>query len=306
LLENRLAGALVIAKAGADSGYTPEEIELVKAVATQTVLVVECLRCLYEQAETRARALVQPEMQRLTNDFLNLASHELNTPLTVVKGNIQVAQRRLATLKRQITEQLEQVSEQIEQPLAFATQSTRLQERMIKGLIDDASIQANTLELHMKRCDLIALLREAVARRQRSAPERTIMLEVMTTEKVVPIIADAERITQVINAYLANALSSSPLDQPVTAQLTVEDARARVSVHDEGPAIPLEEQGRVWQRFSYGRRISGQRELDLSLGLDFYLCRAFIERQHGNVGVQSGPGRGATFWFTLPLAAEET
>src|SRR5712692_7449421 len=216
LLENRLAGALVIAKAGADSGYTPEEIELVKAVATQTVLVVECLRCLYEQAETRARALVQPEMQRLTNDFLNLASHELNTPLTVVKGNIQVAQRRLATLKRQITEQLEQVSEQIEQPLAFATQSTRLQERMIKGLIDDASIQANTLELHMNRCDLIALLREAVARRQRSAPERTIMLEVMTTEKVVPIIADAERITQVINAYLANALSSSPLDQPVT------------------------------------------------------------------------------------------
>ena len=305
-LEKRLAGALFIAKAGVDSAYTPEEIELVKAVATQTVLVVECLRCLYEQAETRARALVQPEMQRLTNDFLNLASHELNTPLTVVKGNIQVAQRRLATLKRQITEQLEQVSEQIEQPLASATQSARLQERMIKGLIDDASIQANTLELHMKRCDLIALLREAVARQQRSAPERTIMLEVMTTEKVVPIIADAERITQVINAYLANALNSSPLDQPVTAQLTVEDARARVSVHDEGPAIPLEEQGRVWQRFSYGRRISGQRELDLSLGLDFYLCRAFIERQHGNVGVQSGPGRGATFWFTLPLAAEET
>jgi signal transduction histidine kinase len=255
LLENRLSGALVIAKAGADSVYTPEEIELVKAVATQTVLVVECLRCLYEQAETRARALVQPEMQRLTNDFLNLASHELNTPLTVVKGNIQVAQRRIATLKRR---------------------------------------------------DLIALLREAVARQQRSAPESTIMLEVMTTEKVVPIIADAERITQVINAYLANALSSSPLDQPVTAQLTVEDARARVSVHDEGPAIPLEEQGRVWQRFSYGRRISGQRELDLSLGLGFYLCRAFIERQHGNVGVQSGPGRGATFWFTMPLAAEET
>ena len=248
VLEKRLAGALVIAKAGFDSEYPPEEIELVRVVATETALVLECLLYVHEQAETRARAFVRQEMDRLITEFLNLASHELKTPLTVIKGNIQLAQRRLATLRRQITEQLEHVSEHIELPLASATQSARLQERIMKELIDDASIQASTLELHMKRCDLLALLRAAVARQQRSAPERMILLEVMATENVVPIIADAERITQVIDAYLANALSSSPLDQPVTVQLTVKDAVARVSVHDEGPGIPVEEQGYVWQR----------------------------------------------------------
>jgi signal transduction histidine kinase len=302
-LEQQSVGALFIAKAGVDSGYAPEEIELVKAVATQAALVIECILCLYEQAETWARALAQQEMQRLTNDFLNLASHELNTPLTVIKGNLQLAQRRLATLKRQITEQLEQLSEQIELPLASATQRARLQERMIEQLITDARLQANTLDLHMQRCDLSLLFKEAVAAQQRLAPEHTIMLENMAPEQVVPIIAEPERITQVITTYLEHALSYAPADQPVTVQLRVEGAVARVSVHDEGPALPAEEQGHIWGRHFYAKEATAQDELDLSLGLSFYLCQAFIERHHGTVGVQSEPGHGVTFWFTLPIAA---
>jgi signal transduction histidine kinase len=212
-------------------------------------------------------------------------------------------------MRRQIIEQHGQVSEKLEQaqhPLEAAVQSVRLQERMIKDLIDDARIQSNTLELHMQRCDLIALLREAVAKQQRSAPERTIVLDIVPAEKVVPIIADADRITQVINGYLANALSYAPADQPVTVRLTVEDAVARVSVHDEGPGIPLEEQGRIWDRFYYAKRIADQHELDVSLGLGLYFCQAFIERHHGSVGVQSDPGHGTTFWFTLPIEASPT
>jgi K+-sensing histidine kinase KdpD len=258
-LENRLAGALFIVKAGVDSEYTPEEIELVKAVATQTVLVVECLRCLYEQAETQARALAQAEMQRLTHDFLNLASHELNTPLTVIKGNLQVAQRRLTTLKRQLVEQHEPMSEQLEQiqfPVASAAQSARLQERIIKDLLDDARLQTNTLQLHLKRCDLRALLRAAVADVQRSAPERTVVVHITSQEQAVPIMADAELISRVITGYLANALSYAPADQPVIVQLTVEDAVARVSVHDEGPGIAAEEQGHIWERFSFTRELT--------------------------------------------------
>jgi len=305
-LEKQPAGALVIGKAGFDSEYTPEEIELVKAVATQAVLVIECLHCFYVQVETRTRELVWQEMDRLLNEFLNLASHELNTSLTVIKGNIQLAQRRLTLLKRQVTEQPERVSEQLEQvqqPLASATQSARLQERLIKELIDDARIQANTLELHLKQCDLAALLRETVAHQQRLAPERTIVLDVIPIERVVPIMADAERITQVINNYLTNALNYAPADTPVIVQLTVEDARACVSVHDEGPGIPLEEQERIWERFYHAKEIAGHHELDLSLGLGLYLCQAFLECHHGSVGVQSDPGHGATFWFSLPIEA---
>ena len=109
-------------------------------------------------------------------------------------------------------------------------------------------------------------------------------------------------VTPRINSYMANALNYSPADQPVTVQLTVKDARARVSVHDEGPVLPAEEQGHIWGRYFYAKGATTQDELDLSLGLSFYLCQAFIERHHGTVGVQSEPGHGATFWFTLPIA----
>jgi signal transduction histidine kinase len=305
-LEDQLSGALVIARAGFDSEYTPEEIELVKAVATKASFIIECLLCSYGRAETPVKALAQEEMHRLIDDFLNVASHELNTPLTTIKGNIQLAQRRLAMLKRRIEEQPERVSEKIEQvqsPLASAAAGTRLQERVIKDLIDDARIQANTLELHLKRCDLIALLKEAIANQQRAAPERTIVLHTTPAEEVAPVIADAERITQVINSYLANALSYSPADQSVTVQLTVEGALARVSAHGDGPGIPLEELGHIWERLYYAKGIAAQHESDLGLGSGLYLSQVFVERHHGSVGVQSDPDHGVTFWFTLPIEA---
>src|SRR5260370_35795522 len=109
---------------------------------------------------------MRQEMDRLLNDFLNLASHELKTSLTAIKGNIQVAQRRLAALKRQLAEQPERVSEQIERvqdPLASAGHNSRFQEQMINDLIDDARIQTNTLEFNLKRFDLGVLRSEAVA-----------------------------------------------------------------------------------------------------------------------------------------------
>jgi signal transduction histidine kinase len=128
-----------------------------------------------------------------------------------------------------------------------------------------------------------------------------IVLESLPPEQVVPVLADAERIIRVISSYLANALSYAPADQPVTVQLTAAGAVARVSVHDQGLGISREEQGHIWERLYRAKGTAVQHELDLSVGLGFYLSRAFIEGHHGSVGVQSEPGQGTTFWFTLPV-----
>jgi signal transduction histidine kinase len=129
------------------------------------------------------------------------------------------------------------------------------------------------------------------------------VLEITPSENTVPILADAARITRVINTFLGKALSFSPTDQPVTVQLKVEETVALVSVHEEGLTIPSEEQECLWERFHDAKGIVGEQESDQGFALDFYLSRAFIERHHGSVGVQSDPGHGATFWFTLPMEA---
>lgn len=302
--KEQLAGILCIVKKCLKSVYSPEEIETVKVVANQATLIVECLRCMYTQAETHTREQVLYEVRHLSNDFLALASHELRTPLTGIIGNLQLARRRLETLKRQFAAQNEPVSTylaQAQQPLVSAAQSARLQQRMINDLIDDARIQTNQLELHLQPCDLLALLQTAIDEQQQLTPEHAIVLEKKSVPQKIPVRVDAERISRVFTTYLTNALLASPAKEPVTVVITTEDQMVHVSVHNEGPGISLQEQEQLWERFYRAKGSSIQHELDLSLGLGLYLCRAFIEYHGGHVGVQSILGHGATFWFTLPI-----
>ena len=78
---------------------------------------------------------------------------------------------------------------------------------------------------------------------------------------------------------------------------------ARVSVRDQGPGLTLEQQQRVWDRF-YQAETAGHQGSDAGLGLGLYIVRTIIAQHQGQVGVESGPGQGATFWFLLPLADE--
>ncbi|GHO94598.1 hypothetical protein KSF_046460 [Reticulibacter mediterranei] len=308
VLGKQLAGMLVIARDDLQDEYTPEEIALVRAIAMLIALVIECVQLLNKVDGTSGRAFVLQEANQLINEFLNLASHELRTPLAAMMGNIQLAQRRLEALRKRVEELSKTASrevEQVRQPLEHASESARLQERIIRDMMDDARIQAHTLTLHKKPHDLIKLVRETVAAAQRQAPERKIVLNIKYTGETVPIVADADRIKQVIDIYLSNALNYSPADLPVTVQLTVEGSVARVSVHDEGVGIPPEEQEHVWERFYRAKGITVQHELDLSLGLSLYICQELIKYHDGGVGLQSVPGQGSTFWFTLPVAPHQ-
>ncbi|GHO58662.1 ATP-binding protein [Ktedonobacter robiniae] len=303
--KQNLAGMLVIHKHQWEGEYTQEEIDLVRTVAEHVRLFVECLSSLQTYLGKQARELVFSEVDRLSSDFLALAGHELRTPLTGIKGNVQLAQRRLERLQSELSQQFESTSarlEQTRQSLEAAEQSVRLQERMVQDMIDDARIQVGQLDLTLAPCDLLMLVKQAVAKQQESVPERAIKLENLTPEPSIPVLVDAGRIIQVLTVYLATALASSPAERPLTIQVREEEQMARVSVHDEGPGIPLEEQVRLWDRFYRGKGSSVQQELDLSLGLRFYLCRALLECHHGSIGVESIPGQGTTFWLTLPLA----
>jgi len=115
-------------------------------------------------------------------------------------------------------------------------------------------------------------------------------------EGAIPLIADSDRIKQVMMNYLNNALIYSEPDRPVEVELKVEGTEASVSVRDQGPGLAEEELKRVWERFY---RVQGTSQSGLGLGL--HICNMIIRWHGGQVGAQSSPGKGSTFWFTLPL-----
>src|SRR5581483_7357274 len=305
IIGDHLIGVLGLGKKLSDDAYTHEEILLLKAVAKLAGLMIERERLQYEWTRTYANERALLETNRRFDAFLSLASHELRSPLTTILGNIQLAQRRLRTLRRQASEQLESLDsklERVHQPLEYAVHRGNVQMRMIGDLLDVSRIQANKLELRMRPCDLAAIVFQTVEDQRQVSSERTILLEV--PNQPVPIVADRDRIGQVVHNYLTNALKYSPRDSPIIVRVAVEEPGARVSVSDKGPGIPAEEHEHVWDRFYRVKGIEVQSGYDISLGLGLHICNTIIERHHGQVGLESASGRGSTFWFTLPLAPQ--
>jgi signal transduction histidine kinase len=111
---------------------------------------------------------------------------------------------------------------------------------------------------------------------------------------------DQDLIRQAITNYLTNALKYSPETAPVLVGMDQGHRQLRVWVRDYGPGIALADQEHIWERF---HRVPGIREQNESiggLGLGLYVTKMVIEQHHGEVGIISAPGRGSTFWFTLP------
>jgi len=235
-----------------------------------------------------------------------MAGHELRTPLTAISGNIQLAMRQVKKSMHEdgtYTDDLASKLELIQSLLDRAERQVRLQNRLVGDLLDISRIQANKIALKLGLCNVVAIVREAVQDQSLLAPARSIRLH-LPSEATVPVVADADRIGQVITNYLTNALKYSPADRPVEVFLAIEGRMARASVQDEGPGLSPAEQQAIWERFYQVESIKVQNGSGVGLGLGLHICRTIIEQHQGQVGVQSSPGEGSTFWFTLPLARE--
>jgi signal transduction histidine kinase len=234
--------------------------------------------------------------------FLAIAAHELKTPLMVIKGSAQLLARRFrqaATAKPPARDSKTLIEEARPVLGRIETGVDRI-DRLIEEMLALSAIQAGRLEFHLAPCALASVVSDAVNDQREQFPERRIMLNV--PDAPIVVLADADRIGQVVTGYLSNALKYAPEDQPVTVHLEATSDDVRVSVHDEGPGLPPDQQERVWEAFYQAPGVETQSGSSIGLGLGLSICRTIVERHGGRVGVESAVGQGATFWFTLPLA----
>lgn len=237
------------------------------------------------------------ETERLKDEFIAIAAHELRSPLAVLKG---FAQTLLVQTARGHGPALSEW--QIEALQSIDQATTRLVE-LTEDLLDATRLQAGRMELHLEPTDLVALTRRLLARLQVTLQQHTLLLHTSLQHLVVSV--DSHRMEQVLSNLISNAIKYSP--EATSVEITVselqEEQLALISICDHGIGIPVNQQARIFSRFvradnakSYG--IGGT-------GLGLYLCRALIEQQHGRIWFESTEGQGSTFFVALPIIAHE-
>ncbi|HLJ80351.1 MAG TPA: HAMP domain-containing sensor histidine kinase, partial [Ktedonobacterales bacterium] len=236
------------------------------------------------------------------------ASHELRTPLTTITANVQMAERTLSVLSQSMRAIATNAapnrrSARLEQLRALLERTNRQVgrlDRLVGDLLDVSRIQAGKLNLRLEECDLVEIVGNAVQEQRAAWPQRRIALRAPRRANL-RFVADADRIGQVITNYLTNALKYSAPEQPVTVSARAVHGQARVEVRDAGPGLAPEQQVHLFEQFYRVPGIERQSGSGVGLGLGLHICKTIVERHGGAVGVESAPGAGSTFWFTLPL-----
>jgi len=284
-----LESAIAALRSGAyDYLMKPSDVEELRATVNRAI----------ERRELRRRLLELEEIDRLKTQFLSMASHELRTPLTAVSGFIQVARRRITRAAEHDDNGIDwkQEATRAAETLELAQRQSRRLGRLIDELLDVSRLQLGRVELHPTEFDLVAATNELIERMRLLATTHTIDFE--TEVESAPVEADRDRIDQVFENLIGNAMKYSPPGAVVRVRLTTRGEEAEIAITDQGIGISHDELDRIFNLFY---RSPDPRAGHVGgLGLGLYISREIITRHGGRLWAESGEG-GSTFHATLPL-----
>ena len=224
------------------------------------------------------------KLNKYKDDFIGLASHELKTPLTVIKGFLQLIESELQDESHQIF-------------VGKALLQVDKLSNLVSDLLDVSRIQEKKLQLSFTTFNIDELIDECIENIHLSSPDYRFIRQGPRTN--LTITADRQRIEQVIINLISNAVKYSPGKDKVIIQTIVEQGEVMVSVQDFGVGISSNYLKKIFSRFF---RIEEQEGNFAGLGIGLYISKEIIERHKGTIWVESEPNKGATFYFKIPVS----
>jgi PAS domain S-box-containing protein len=277
--QTRTLGVLTLMLDSTPRSYDEKDLSYAKQLASKAAQAVENARLYLKATEAVAAR----------DEFMGVCSHELKTPLTSMKLQLQAAEQQVAQPAVRAA-----LPEGLPRRLGVASRQLRRLEKLIEDMLDVSRIASGRLTMTLEPLSV----REVVADTLEQMGERLgasgvrVELEV---EEDGQVRGDRLRLAQVLDNLLTNALKYGE-GQPVRVRVARGEGRSRVVVEDRGPGIPPEDQERIFRRFERAastRPVSG-------LGLGLYISRQIAEAHGGTLTVQSAPGEGARFALELP------
>ncbi len=308
IVKNELIGILSVGRKAYYEGYSRQDIKMLKIIANQLGGALENAR-LYEETKrfnlkmkeeiekaTARLRKINAQLRRLDkakSEFISIASHQLRTPVTIIKGYISMI----------LDGDYGQVSKEVRQALEKVYQSTQRMVNLIESLLNVTRIESGRLMFNFQKADFKKLCQETVADFLPLAKEKGISLTWESTGRIPLIKMDSAKIKEVISNLLDNSLKYTKKGF-VRARLFLEKKGKKrfvvFQVQDSGMGISQKDLPNVFQKFLRGKKVSLVHTDGLGLGL--YFSQKVIEAHKGKIFVESpGEGKGSTFTVKLPV-----
>jgi PAS domain S-box-containing protein len=230
-------------------------------------------------------------IERMKEEFVSMVSHELRTPLTSLRGSLGLVANGL----------LGPIPEKAQDLLAVAMRSTERLVRLINDILDIDRLQSGQVRMELKECDARALAVQAIEAMGSMAESAGVTI--VSDLEPLPLLADPDRLTQVLINLLSNAIKFSSTGTTITMRLHREGESVVFRVEDQGRGIPADKLETIFERFMQVDASDSRAKGGTGLGLA--ISRSIVEHHGGRIWAESEPGQGSTFIVRLPLPPAE-
>lgn len=239
--------------------------------------------------EQRQQFEAMQRMDLLKDQFLGIISHELRTPINAIMGFGSILDDEVAG----------PLTETQHQYLGKMLNGATALLSLVNDLLDMTRMKAGKFQISRQCMSLPTVVNEVVANLRPLAEQKRQTLEFQVPADLPPVLADEQRVTQILVNLVNNAIKFTPAEGRITVRAALEGASVRCEVVDNGPGIAPKDVSRLFKEFGQldmsGTRTSG------GTGLGLSISKALVEAHGGTIGVDTELGKGSTFWFTLPL-----